>query len=302
MGTQWTAWGTTVRVETTDPAALPSARRIVSRAVMDAERAADLDNSAARVNRLVRAAGRPVVVHGRLADLVDVALDAAQASGGVVDPTVGVATHPMRRATAARRRALGQSEERSGVLPLCATLPSPRPRPATGWRALRRSTRRTPWGTAATVALPAGGCLDLTATAKARTAELAAIQVADRLGVGVLVEIGGDVATAGPAPSGGWLVTPQHAGDTVVHLAPGGAVASVRAAGVVDPLTGRPVSGPWAAVAVAGPDLVEAKRAAMTALIQCQGARERLERLRLRAWFVPAEPLADRLPAPPLAG
>jgi thiamine biosynthesis lipoprotein len=290
MGIQWTAWGTTVRIETTDPTALPSARRMVARAVADAERAADLDNSAARVNRLVRAAGRPVAVHGRLADLIDVAMDVARASGGVVDPTVGVATHPLRRAQAVRQRALGRCAERSGVLPLCATLPSPRPRPATGWRTLRRAVRRSAFGATATVALPAGGCLDLTATAKARTAELAAAQVADRLGVGVLVEIGGDVATAGPPPSGGWLVTPRHAGGAVVHLTAGDAVASVRAGGIVDPLTGRPVSGPWSAVAVAGTDLVTVKCAAVAALVQGSGARERLERLPVRAWFVPAEP------------
>ncbi|HEX2805957.1 MAG TPA: glycosyltransferase family 39 protein, partial [Kineosporiaceae bacterium] len=60
MGMQWTAWGTTVRVEVTDPGRASAARRIVARCVADAERAAELGNARAEVYRSARSAGRPV--------------------------------------------------------------------------------------------------------------------------------------------------------------------------------------------------------------------------------------------------
>src|SRR5947209_20439862 len=56
-----------------------------------------------------------------------------------------------------------------------------------------------------TIAMPAGVELDLGSTGKALAADLAATaaQVAVN-GGGVLVSLGGDIATAGPAPDGGW--------------------------------------------------------------------------------------------------
>jgi thiamine biosynthesis lipoprotein len=280
MGMQWTAWGTTVRVEVTDPDRASAARRLVIRCIEDAERAADLGNRRAQVYRLVRSAGRPVRVRPLLAALVAVAIGAAERSGGAVDPTVGAATLPIRRPG----RASGD------LVPVCGALPAYRPRSTPGWRSVE-------W-TEQSISVPPGGCLDLTATAKAWTAQRAADLVAYRCGTGALVEIGGDVATAGPAPIGGWTVVPEHAGAAVVHLDAGAAVASCRAAGIIDPLTGRPVTGPWQSVAVAGPDLVAAKVAAVTALVQGEDAAGYLDQLGVRAVLVPAE----RLPAGRSAG
>jgi len=280
MGMQWTAWGTTVRVELSAPGREAAARRLVSRCVADAERAADLERPAAAVHRVVRAAGRPIRIGPVLADLVAVAIGAAERSGGAVDPTVGVATLPLRRALH-RPRDHGAPGVPVGPFPVCSGLPVARPRPATGWRSIE-------W-TEQSISIPAGGCLDLTATAKARTAQRAASLVAGVCGVGALVEIGGDVATAGPAPAGGWTVVPEHAGTAVVRLDAGAAVASCRAAGIVDPLTGRGIVSPWRAVAAAGPDLVAAKTAAVAALIQGSAAAEYLDRLGLPAVLVPDE-------------
>ena len=53
--------------------------------------------------------------------------------------------------------------------------------------------------------VPAGAALDLGATAKAFTADLAARTLFARYGSPVLVELGGDLAVAGSLP-GGWPV------------------------------------------------------------------------------------------------
>jgi thiamine biosynthesis lipoprotein len=271
MGMQWAAWGTTVGVDVTNPDRASAARRLVIRCIEDAERAADLGNRRAEVYRLVRSAGRPVRVRPLLAGLVAVAIGAAERSGGAVDPTVGAATLPLLRP----RWASGDP------LPVCGALPGYRARSAPGWRSVE-------W-TEQSISLPAGACLDLTATAKAWTAQRAANLVAERCGTGALVEIGGDVATAGPAPIGGWTVVPEHAGATVVQLDAGTAVASCRAVGIIDPLTGRPVRSPWTSVAVAGPDVVAAKVAAVTALVHGDQASAYLDQLGVHAVLVPAE-------------
>ncbi len=59
------------------------------------------------------------------------------------------------------------------------------------------------WGT---LRLPAGVQLDLGATAKAFAADRAARRAQAEVGGGVLVSLGGDIATAGEAPGQGWVV------------------------------------------------------------------------------------------------
>jgi len=259
MRIAWKAWGTTVRVEVTDPAALPSAHRLVAGCIADAERAADVDQPHAELFRLVRAAGREVRVSATLARLVGVALDVAARTGGVVDPTVGAATLPLRRA---RRRTLDR-----GPFPTCAALPWSAARPAPGSDCLTLTGHR--------LRVPATVSLDLTATAKAATARTAARRVAEVLGVGALVEIGGDVATAGPA-RGPWLIDPEHGAGTRLEVPPGWGAASCRTEGLVDPATGRQVEGSWGAALAVTHDVVEAKAAVVTALLRGEDAGERL--------------------------
>ena len=59
------------------------------------------------------------------------------------------------------------------------------------------------------LSLPAGTRLDVGATAKAWAADQAAARIAAELGCGVLVNLGGDIAVAGPVPDGGWRVRVQ---------------------------------------------------------------------------------------------
>ncbi len=75
-----------------------------------------------------------------------------------------------------------------------------------------------------TVRVPRGVVLDLGATAKAWAADRAAQAIHAACGCGVLVSLGGDLATAGAAPAGGWRihVTDDHRAGP---LAPGQTVA-----------------------------------------------------------------------------
>jgi FAD:protein FMN transferase len=136
-----------------------------------------------------------------------------------------------------------------------------------------------------------GAQLDLGATAKAWAADQCAGQIAGRLGCGVLVSLGGDVAVAGEAPAGGWRVrvTDDHAApDTApgqtVAIASGGLATSsttVRAwsAGgrpvhhIVDPATGAPATSCWRTVSVAAGTCTDANTASTAAIIRGADAR-----------------------------
>src|SRR5207244_10112392 len=121
-----------------------------------------------------------------------------------------------------------------------------------GWRLVRVDRRNR------TVRVPARVRLDLGATAKALAADRAAARAAVAAGCGVLVSLGGDIATAGDPPAGGWAVrvadshaaapgAEGHAG----RLAGGGLATSSTTVRrwnrggealhhVLDPATGRP--------------------------------------------------------------
>ena len=61
-----------------------------------------------------------------------------------------------------------------------------------GWREVHLEGRL--------LTMPEGVQLDLGATAKAWAADRSAARIAERLGCGVLVSLGGDIAVAGPPP------------------------------------------------------------------------------------------------------
>jgi thiamine biosynthesis lipoprotein len=188
------------------------------------------------------------------------ARDADALTGGMCDPTV-----------LASLEALGYDRDyeliSAGVVAPGPTGPAPG---RTGWRVDAVEH---------TLTLSTGTTLDLGATAKALLADL----VVAELGVGSLVEIGGDVALSGSGPDGPWVVgvadSLEIRGDEPrVSLASGGlATSSVTArawrAGatqvhhVIDPRSGRPVSGPNATVTVAAESCVSANALATAGLV-----------------------------------
>jgi thiamine biosynthesis lipoprotein len=148
--------------------------------------------------------------------------------------------------------------------------------------------------------------LDLGATAKALAADLAASLIHQRLDCGVLVNLGGDIAIAGPPPPGGWRIGVDDLVAGHDHL-PGGAspgpVVAIEAGGVatscpavrswrrgdrqlhhiVVPGTGQPAEIYWAAVTVAAATCVDANIASTAAIIRGRSAPAWLAELRLPA-------------------
>jgi thiamine biosynthesis lipoprotein len=256
----WSALGTTAAVVVTDPGALAPARAAVEAELRAIDEACSRFRAESELTRLNRAAGRPARVSPLLAEAVVAALRAARLTGGAVDPTVGAAV-------------IGAGYDRD----FAALRPRAR-RPAVrvpGWRVVRVE----PDGR--TVRMPAGVMLDLGATAKALAADRAARAAAAAAACGVLVSLGGDLATAGPAPPGGWRVrvTDDHAagerapGETV-EIA-GGALATSSTAvrrwpgghHIIDPATGAPARAPWRTVSVAAATCVDANTASTAAIV-----------------------------------
>ncbi|WP_243754265.1 FAD:protein FMN transferase [Labedaea rhizosphaerae] len=269
-------WSTTARVVVTEPAALARATGIV-RDVLDAvDRAASRFRADSELRRLVP--GVPTTVSPVCAQLVRVALIAAERTGGAVDPTMGRALGDL-----GYDRDLSLVDVDGLAIPLVV-------RQAPGWRSVRLTGRR--------LTVPEGVELDLGATAKAHAADVAAQLVAAVLDTGVLVSLGGDIATAGPAPEGGWrvLVRDQPDDPSCVLTMPAGraiATSSTRSRGwrrgraqlhhILDPRTCLPAKPVWRSVSAVAESCVDANTATTAALVHgVDGPR----RMRLAARFV----------------
>jgi thiamine biosynthesis lipoprotein len=251
-------WSTTGTVVVTDPAALGSVVEIVRAGLDDVERACSRFRADSEISGLTPGRNR---LSPMLADLVGTALDAAETSGGLVDPTVGAVV-----------RGLGY--DRSIELLPADGAPVSLVQQVPGWRQVHLYGDK--------LELPTGLQLDLGATAKARAADLMARRAADTVGVGVLVELGGDVSTAGPGPAGGWQVLVQDTDDDPagqVTLQPGWAVATsstvrrawrrggLRLHHIVDPRTAAPAAPVWRSATVAAATCTEANTASTAAVI-----------------------------------
>ena len=270
---QWPLWTTQVRLVMTDPRLLTPARAIVDAELAAVERAASRFREDSELRRVGQAHGRPVRVSARFAGLVAVALAAAERTGGDVDPTVG---GPLRE--------LGYDRDLARVTnvgPATITI-----RSTVDWRRVRLDGRL--------LTVPDGVELDLGATAKAYAADRCARLVADRYPTGVLVSLGGDLATAGTAPTGGWRVTVQDTPDDppcTVTLPSGAALATSSTAHrtwrrgeavlhhVLDPRTCRPAPVVWRTVSVAANRCVDANTLTTAALVRGTAAPDWLRRL-----------------------
>jgi thiamine biosynthesis lipoprotein len=149
--------------------------------------------------------------------------------------------------------------------------------------------------------MPPGLELDLGATAKAVAADRAVDLVHARLRTGVLVSLGGDIATAGPAPGSGWQVRVQDRAEdpsTQVALVPGTAIATSSTVSrqwqrggrtvhhVVDPYTGASADPYWRSVTVAASSCVRANAVTTAALVRGPKAVAWVRDLGLPARFV----------------
>ena len=291
---EWPVWTTTARLVVTEEPALVEATAVVFEQLARVDAAANRFLAGSEVSRLARGTGTPAAVSPLLAELIGVALAAAAATGGAVDPTLG---RPLLD--------LG-CPDWAVAEPTGPTAGPDRPQPSvrrrTSWRDVRLDGRM--------VTLPAGTLLDLGATAKAHAADRCAVAIADRFGCGALVSLGGDLRAAGTPPDGGWQVLVQDGPDepaSHVRLAGATAVATSstlhrtwRQGGrvrhhVLDPATCQPAAPVWRTASVAADTCVRANTWSTAALVRGHAAERDLRRAGVGARLVAADGAVVRL-------
>jgi FAD:protein FMN transferase len=279
------ALGTGAVILVSDQAGLAAAHRAVAAEVDAIDRACSRFRPDSELSAINAARGQMVAVSSLLFEALEVALRAARLTDGDVTPTVGEAIGLLGydRDFAAIPES-GQRPVRIAAVP--------------GWRLLRLDRDRDRGN--ALVQVPAGVRLDLGATAKALAADRAAARASEASSCGVLVSLGGDIATAGAPPDGGWAVrvTDWHAsrpdaegdregdaegdgegdGETIrIHdgaLATSSTTVRRWARGgeqlhhIIDPGTGGPAAVVWRTVSVAAATCFDANTAATAALIR----------------------------------
>jgi thiamine biosynthesis lipoprotein len=278
--------GTTATLLVTRGHQLAVARRVLESQLDEIDRACSRFRSDSDLTRVNEAEGRRVRVAPLLITAVEVALRAARITDGDVDPTVGQAM-----------QLVGYDRDFDAVAPDGPPIQLQVAR-VPGWRTVEvnRSSQ--------TIRVPRGVMLDLGATAKALAADLSAQAVQESVGGGVLVSLGGDLAIAGPAPTGGWCVrvTDDHAappdaqGETVGLEAGGLATSSTTVRRwtrgdrtlhhIIDPATGSSTESCWRTVSVAAANCVDANIASTAAIVRGERAPKWLASLELPARLV----------------
>jgi thiamine biosynthesis lipoprotein len=280
--TTWRALGTTALLRLATPGPLAETRALLEAELDAIDRACSRFREDSDLSRVNAAGGRAVRVDPLLAEALDVALGAALSTDGDVDPSIG---HALQLAGYDRDWDLLEAEaEAEGARaepPAQVHLIAHR-RP--GWQSVELDRERC------LVRLPAGVKLDLGATAKAWAADRAATTAFEATGVGALVALGGDIATAGPPPPAGWRIRvtddhrsgPAAPGQTIAIHEGGVATSSttvrrwirggVQMHHIIDPLTGEPSRGIWRTASVAAAGCTDANIASTAAILRSERA------------------------------
>jgi len=287
------ALGGVATVATTVAGELDTALAVVKAEVRAIDVTASRFRADSEIERLNARAGERVRVSPLLFDAIAVAIRAAHASDGSVDPTLGTAL-----IAAGYDRDWRELERPSPAAP---GPPAPRIlalHRAEAWRLIELDRE------ARTVLVPSGVRLDLGATAKALAADRAATAAASRCTCGVLVSLSGDIATAGEPPAAGWSIhvsddhrAPACAPGQTVAINGGGLATSSSTTRrwlhggqnmhhIIDPRSGSPARSIWRTVSVSAASCVDANTASTAALVLGRRARPWLERLGLPARLV----------------
>ncbi|HUY44492.1 MAG TPA: FAD:protein FMN transferase [Streptosporangiaceae bacterium] len=300
-GVRFQALGTVVSVLVTEPGAVEVASAILRAELAAVDAACSRFRGDSELSRLNRAGGREVRVSRLFADALAAALAAAEATDGDVDPTCGRSLigigYDRDFAEFCQDAELGQDAGARQERGLTVT-------PAAGWRAveldpLRRRAR-----------VPEGVLLDLGATAKALAADRAALRIAEAVGCGVLVNLGGDIRVAGQPPAGGWCIgiaddlgpgdspggSPGDWAQAVTISSGGLATSSTKVRSwrrgdtalhhIVVPATGLPARTCWRTASVTAASCVDANAASTAAIIRGERAPGWLAALRLPSRLV----------------
>ncbi|MDT4939866.1 MAG: FAD:protein transferase [Pseudonocardiales bacterium] len=274
------AWSCLMRLVVEDDRALAAAAADLDALLARVEAAASRFRSDSALSIANLRAGRPTPIPRILVQLISAALDAARDTEGLVDPTVGRCV-----------RTLGYDRDLAVIEP---DGPAVSPAvPHARWQAVRLDSH------AGLLTVPRGVELDLGATAKAWTADVAARTLSSRYGTAVLVELGGDLAVAGTRRDGWRIDVAEHAGgpgeQVVVHH--GGLATSTTTIRrwrrgdadvhhLIDPRTGAPADTCWRTASVYATTAVSANVASTAAIVLGDDAMEWLERRNLAARLV----------------
>jgi thiamine biosynthesis lipoprotein ApbE len=293
----WRAIGTGVRLVVND-GDLAAARVAVERVLDEVDRVYSRFRPDSELVALNAARGTRVRVSPLLARAIEGSLEAARRTGGAVDPTVGRAL-----------RITGYDAD----FDLIAGTSRPielRLAPVPGWSVIAFDAA------ARTVRVPSDVELDLGSTGKGLASDLcAAAALADAgADAGVLVSLGGDVATAGRAPEGGWriLMSEDSRADAdgpgeVVAIEHGALATSsttvrrwstsegVTAHHIVDPRTGLPADTAWRTATVVAETCEAANAASTAAIVLGQAAPDWLASVGLPARLVAQDGSVVRL-------
>lgn len=272
------ALGTSAVVAVTEAELLPRARELLAADLDAVDRSCSRFRADSELVEANRRSGSEVRLSAELHRAVRAALDAAAATDGIVDPTLGA-----QLCSLGYDRTYALVEARAGWrIDACE-------RPRGAWRLVELDDERR------VLRVPRGVELDLGATAKALASDRAASRIAAETGVGVLVSLGGDVAVAGPPPDGGWCVLvaaahdDPHDGDGQrVAITEGGLATSSTSVRrwqtsrgemhhVLDPRTGLSAARVWSSATVAGRTCLEANVASTAAIVLGEQAPSWLE-------------------------
>jgi thiamine biosynthesis lipoprotein len=265
---------------------LAVARQAVVDVLDEVDRTYSRFRADSEISRLNARVGEVVPVSPLLSEAVGAALRASRASDGLVDPTVGRAM-----------RMVGYDDDFARVAgrtePIVLRLER-----VPGWQAVRLDPRRL------TLRIGNGVELDLGSTGKALASDLAAAAAGATTCAGALVGLGGDIATCGRAPDGGWRVlaaedhvTPADGAGEVIALHAGAIATSSTTVRrwrrgdadlhhLIDPRTGLPAVSPWRTASVIAATCVDANTAATAAVIRGGDAPDWLDGLGLAARLV----------------
>ena len=304
----WRALGTGIRLVVHD-GDLATARTAVERVLDDVDRAYSRFRPDSELSRLNARAGDTVAVGPLLAEAIGVALDAAERTDGAVDPTVGRAMRAIGYDVDFDRIASGTTSRAPVEIRL---------EPIPGWRAVQLSRVRRE------VRLQPGVELDLGSTGKALASDRAAAAALAAIGAGgVLVSFGGDIATAGAPPDGGWRIlvaedseAPTDSPGETIAISDGAVATSSTTVRrwqrgttalhhLIDPRTGGPVASRWRTATVVAATCVEANTAATAAIVLGDDGVGWLERSGLPARLVEVDGRIVRVngwPEPDLPG
>lgn len=290
MGTaisEWDLWSTTARVVVTDQEVLADAVRLAKEVCADVEMACSRFRTDSEIIRLRAQLVDGWEVSDTLAGIVRGALTAAQETAGTMDPTVGnmLLTLGYDRdfslVAAADRSAdrvrTGSPDE--PAFPTAGTFGIRTEHRIPGWTRIRLEGNR--------LTVPDCVLLDLGAVGKALAADWAAAKISSTLGCGTMVSLGGDLATAGPAPTAGWTVLVQDLPadpPSTVRLEPGYALATSSTQKrrwthqgnpvhhIIDPRTGLAAETIWRTVTVAATTCAEANAVSTSCIVRGHAA------------------------------